>query len=119
MGGPTLHAPRAATATPGAGAGGHGDAPLGTGAAGRTLRIGANDYPVLLPKIRDPRLHVAAVIVTIHVLGQLGLDFWVSVPQILVGHPDRGGHRADDHLPPDPFVRVAGERHAHRQRRRR
>ncbi len=47
------------------------------------LRIGTNAYPVILPKIRDPRLHVAAVVLTIHVLGQLGLNFWVSVPQIL------------------------------------
>ncbi len=38
---------------------------------------------MILPKIRDPRLHVAAVVITIHVLGQLGLNFWVSVPQIL------------------------------------
>ena len=38
---------------------------------------------MFLPSIRDPRLHVAAVIVTIHVLGQFGLAFHVSVPQIL------------------------------------
>jgi Na+-translocating ferredoxin:NAD+ oxidoreductase RnfD subunit len=38
---------------------------------------------VTLPSIRDPRLHVAAVIVTIHVLGQVELGFQVSVPQIL------------------------------------
>ena len=38
---------------------------------------------MILPNTRDPRLHVAAVIITIHVLGQLGLDFEVSVPQIL------------------------------------
>ena len=49
----------------------------------RTLTLGGTAYPVLLPKIRDPRLHVAAVIITIHVLGQLGLGFQVSVPQIL------------------------------------
>jgi hypothetical protein len=35
----------------------------------------------VLPNIRDPRLHVAAVIITIHVLGQLGLHFWVSIPR--------------------------------------
>ena len=40
-------------------------------------------YPLVLPSIRDPRLHVAAVIITIHVLGQVGLGFAVSVPQIL------------------------------------
>ena len=38
---------------------------------------------MILPNIRDPRLHVAAVIITIHVLGQVGLRFQVSVPQIL------------------------------------
>jgi Na+-translocating ferredoxin:NAD+ oxidoreductase RnfD subunit len=47
------------------------------------LTLGGTAYPVLLPKVRDPRLHVAAVIITIHVLGQLGLGFQVSVPQIL------------------------------------
>ncbi len=49
----------------------------------RTLSIGAGTYPLVLPNIRDPRLHVAAVIITVHVLGQVGLGFWVSVPQIL------------------------------------
>jgi Na+-translocating ferredoxin:NAD+ oxidoreductase RnfD subunit len=49
----------------------------------RTLTIGGTAYPVFLPSIRDPRLHVAAVIITIHVLGQVGLHFRVSVPQIL------------------------------------
>jgi len=49
----------------------------------RTLTIGAGTYPLILPSIRDPRLHVAAVIITIHVLGQVALHFRVSVPQIL------------------------------------
>ena len=49
----------------------------------RTLTLGANTYPVVLPNVRDSRLHVAAVIVTIHVLGQTTLRFHVSVPQIL------------------------------------
>ena len=49
----------------------------------RTLQFGEREYPVVLPSIRDPRLHVAAVIITIHVLGQVGLGFAVSVPQIL------------------------------------
>jgi Na+-translocating ferredoxin:NAD+ oxidoreductase RnfD subunit len=47
------------------------------------LTLGGASYPVILPNIRDPRLHVAAVIITIHVLGQVGLHFRVSVPQIL------------------------------------
>ncbi len=54
-----------------------------TAVAARTLRIGGNSYPVVLPSIRDPRLHLAGVIVTIHVLGQTALGFAVSVPQIL------------------------------------
>jgi Na+-translocating ferredoxin:NAD+ oxidoreductase RnfD subunit len=49
----------------------------------RSLTFGARTYPLVLPSIRDPRLHVAAVIITVHVLGQLGLHFRVSVPQIL------------------------------------
>ena len=49
----------------------------------RTLTLGATRYPVILPNIRDPRLHVAAVIITIHVLGQVALRFQLSVPQIL------------------------------------
>ena len=49
----------------------------------RTLTIRGESYPLVLPSIRDPRLHVAAVIITIHVLGQIGLGFRVSVPQIL------------------------------------
>ena len=52
-------------------------------AAGRSVRLGTRHYPVLLPNLRDARLHVAAVIVSIHVLGQVALDFRVSVPQIL------------------------------------
>ena len=49
----------------------------------RSLRIGAHAYPVVLPKLADPRLHLAAVIISIHVLGQVALGFRVSIPQIL------------------------------------
>ncbi len=49
----------------------------------RTLTVGRSAYLLTLPSIRDPRLHVAAVIVMIHVLGQVDLRFRVSVPQIL------------------------------------
>ncbi len=52
-------------------------------ATSRTLTLGGSSYPLVLPTIRDPRLHVAAVIITIHVFGQVGLHFRVSVPQIL------------------------------------
>jgi hypothetical protein len=52
--------------------------------AGRTVRIFGHTYPFVAPNIRDPRLHLAAVIISIHVLGQIVLGFRVSVPQILV-----------------------------------
>lgn len=54
-----------------------------TTATARTLRLGANRYPLLLPSMRDPRLHLAAVIISIHVLGQVALGFRISVPQIV------------------------------------
>ena len=59
------------------------EAAVGAASPGRMLTLGKRTYPVILPRIRDPRLHVAAVIITIHVLGQVGLRFQVSVPQIL------------------------------------
>ena len=48
-----------------------------------TLELERRTYPVVLPKLSDPRLHVAAIIITIHVLGQTELRFHVTVPQIL------------------------------------
>jgi hypothetical protein len=48
-----------------------------------TIRIGGHRYPVVLPKLRDARMHIAAVTITLHVLGQTVLGFRVSVPQIL------------------------------------
>jgi hypothetical protein len=54
-------------------------------AAGRpTLRIRGTEYPVLLPTLADPRLHLAAVIVSLQVLGQVAFDFRLSIAQILV-----------------------------------
>ncbi|HYI74268.1 MAG TPA: FG-GAP-like repeat-containing protein [Gaiellaceae bacterium] len=54
-------------------------------AAGRpSLRIGGTRYPVLLPSIRDPRLHLASVIITLQVLGQVAFEFQLSIAQILV-----------------------------------
>ena len=49
----------------------------------RTLTLRGTAYPVVLPNVRDPRLHVAAVILTVHLLGQVGLGFQLSVPQLL------------------------------------
>ena len=48
-----------------------------------TLELERRTYPVVLPRLSDPRLHVAAIIITIHVLGQTELRFHVTVPQIL------------------------------------
>ena len=50
----------------------------------RVAVIGGRTYPVLLPSIRDARLHVAAVITSIQVLGQTSLGFELSIAQILV-----------------------------------
>ena len=42
------------------------------------------DYPVRLPSARDPRLHLAATITSIQVLGQVALGWELSIAQILV-----------------------------------
>ncbi len=78
----------------------------------RTLTFGSNTYPLILPNIRDPRLHVASVIITIHILGQVGLGFLVSIPADPRGDPDVRRHRDRADLPPDALVRLAGERDA-------
>jgi hypothetical protein len=51
---------------------------------GPALRLGDHVYPVVLPSWRDPRLHVAAVIGALQVLGQTVLGFELSVAQILI-----------------------------------
>src|SRR5919204_2674303 len=51
---------------------------------GRALVIRGTPYPVLLPKLTDPRLHLAAVIVSLQVLGQAAFGFRLSIAQILV-----------------------------------
>ena len=53
--------------------------------AGRpVVTIRGRGYPVLLPTVRDPRLHLAAVIITLQVLGQTVFGFSLSIAQILV-----------------------------------
>jgi hypothetical protein len=47
------------------------------------VRIRGREYRVILPSLRDPRLHVAAVLLTLQVLGQTVLGFRLSVAQIL------------------------------------
>jgi Na+-translocating ferredoxin:NAD+ oxidoreductase RnfD subunit len=59
-------------------------APATVGRGKPTLRIRGTAYPVLLPSWRDPRLHLAAVIVSLQVLGQVAFDFRLSIAQILV-----------------------------------
>jgi ASPIC and UnbV/FG-GAP-like repeat/NQR2, RnfD, RnfE family len=50
----------------------------------RALRLRGTDYPLLLPNLRDPRLHLAGVIVSLQVLGQVAFDFQLSIAQILI-----------------------------------
>ena len=50
----------------------------------RAVRLFGREYSVILPSIRDPRMHVAAVLVTLQVLGQTVLGFRLSVAQILI-----------------------------------
>ena len=53
-------------------------------AGGLTLSVRGTSYPVVLPKLSDPRLHLAAVITTLQVLGQAAFHFRVSIAQILL-----------------------------------
>jgi ASPIC and UnbV/FG-GAP-like repeat len=48
------------------------------------VHIRGTTYPVLLPTLRDPRLHLAGVIISLQVLGQVAFDFNLSIAQILV-----------------------------------
>ena len=51
---------------------------------GRSLSIRGATYPVVLPKLSDPRLHLAATITSLQVLGQVAFHFRLSIAQILV-----------------------------------
>jgi Na+-translocating ferredoxin:NAD+ oxidoreductase RnfD subunit len=51
---------------------------------GPTFTIRGRPYPVLLPKLSDPRLHLAAVIVSLQIIGQVGFHFELSISQILI-----------------------------------
>ena len=53
-------------------------------AARPTLSLRGTSYPLLLPSLRDPRLHLAAVIVSLQILGQVAFDFRLSIAQILI-----------------------------------
>ena len=50
----------------------------------RQLRVRGRSYSLVPPSIRDPRIHLSSVIVTILVLGIAWLNFQISIAQILV-----------------------------------
>jgi hypothetical protein len=50
----------------------------------RTVRLGGRDVPVVLPKLRDPRIHLAITTFTIITIGMVWLDFRLSIPQMAV-----------------------------------
>src|SRR5439155_7678737 len=54
------------------------------GARPPTVSIGGRRYPVLLPRLSDARLHLAAVIVSLQILGQAAFAFRLSIAQILI-----------------------------------
>src|SRR5438094_5826869 len=51
---------------------------------GLTLTVRGARYPVVLPKLSDPRLHLAATITSLQVIGQVGFHFELSIAQILI-----------------------------------
>ena len=60
----------------------------------RSLRLGQREYPVTLPSRRDPRLQLAAVILSLQILGQTSFGFNVSIAQILVAMVTAGALEA-------------------------
>lgn len=48
------------------------------------VAIRGTTYPIVLPKLKDPRLHLAATITSLQVLGQVAFQFRLSIPQILL-----------------------------------
>jgi Na+-translocating ferredoxin:NAD+ oxidoreductase RnfD subunit len=48
------------------------------------VAIRGTRYPIVLPKLKDPRLHLAATITSLQVLGQVAFHFRLSIAQILV-----------------------------------
>ena len=45
------------------------------------VAIRGTTYPVVFPKLRDPRLHLAATITSLQVLGQVALNFGSRSPR--------------------------------------
>src|ERR1700740_2785283 len=52
--------------------------------SGPTFTIRGRPYPGLAPTLRDPRLHLAAGIISLQVIGQVGFHFELSIAQILL-----------------------------------
>ena len=50
----------------------------------RLATVASAGYPVVLPSLKDARLHLAAVIISLQVLGQVAFDFDLSIAQILI-----------------------------------
>jgi Na+-translocating ferredoxin:NAD+ oxidoreductase RnfD subunit len=48
------------------------------------MRRAGRRYPLVGPDVRDPRLHVALVVVSVQALGQTVLHFDISIAQILI-----------------------------------
>src|SRR4051794_17224740 len=48
------------------------------------VAIRGTTYPVVIPRLRDPRLHLAATITSLQVLGQVAFHFRLSITQILL-----------------------------------
>ena len=48
------------------------------------VAIRGTTYPIVLPKLEDPRLHLAATITSLQVLGQIAFHFDLSISQILL-----------------------------------
>jgi hypothetical protein len=53
-------------------------------AAEHGLAVRGQTYPIVLPSVRDPRLHLATVIISLQILGQVAFDFRLSIAQILI-----------------------------------
>src|ERR1700760_4039398 len=51
------------------------------------VAIRGTTYPIVLPKLRDPRLHLAATITSLQVLGQVAFNFRLSIAPILLSLP--------------------------------
>ncbi|MGI8775894.1 MAG: hypothetical protein ACR2LJ_00545 [Acidimicrobiales bacterium] len=54
------------------------------GSGGRSVVFRGRDFPIVLPKLRDPRLKLSAIILILSLLGQTVLNFKVSAAQMML-----------------------------------